>query len=489
LLHEIKRLGYQPLAQSSLKDNSMTLDQPLHYASLVDVSRQLSTGALSAVHLTQLMLDRVSAVNPSLHAYLNVTAETALAQAAEAEKEIRSGRHRGLLHGVPIAFKDLFQTAGVPTTFGSTAYAAYTATEDATTIRRMRAAGAVFLGRLHLHEGAFGEHHPSLPRCLNPWNKDYWPGGSSSGSGVAPAAGLCFGSLGTDTGGSIRFPAAANGVTGLKVTWGRTSRYGVLPLADSLDTIGPMARSAADAAVLFDAIVGYDPLDPTSLDEQSPNAFTGLDGIRGVRGLRIGVDEDYIQNQVDAETVAALHEAIGLLLDLGAVVVPVRVPDRSAAITAQIVITDVEAARFHKPVYEADKSKFGRILSGALDRGMAYGALDLAEAYITRDRFKGTLSQIFRQVDALITPVCHMAGARYEEMDHLQASLQTFLSFTAPFNVSGSPTVTLPCGFAANGLPIGMQLVGAHLSEDVILRAAHAYQQATDWHCRHPDGI
>jgi amidase len=467
----------------------MNLEQPLHYTSLVDVSRQLSTGALSPVHLTQLMLDRISAVNPTLHAYLNVTTETALAQAAKAEMEIRSGRHRGLLHGVPIAFKDLFQTAGVPTTFGSTAYAAHTATGDATTICRMRDAGAVFLGRLHLHECAFAEHHPSLARCLNPWNTDYWPGGSSSGSGVAPAAGLCFGSLGTDTGGSIRFPAAANGVTGLKVTWGRTSRYGALPLADSLDTIGPMARSAADVAVLFDTIAGYDPQDPTSLDEQSPRAFAGLDGIRGVRGLRIGVDEDYIHDKTDIETVSALRDAIRVLLDLGAVIVSVRVPERPAAITAQIVITEVEAARFHKPVYGADKSKFGPMLSAALDRGMACRPVDLAEAYITRDQFKGKLSQIFRQIDALITPVCHVAGVRYDEIDHLQADLQTFLSFTAPFNVSGSPTVTLPCGFAANGLPIGMQFVGAHLSEAVILRAAHAYQQATDWHCRHPNRI
>ncbi|HEY3794269.1 MAG TPA: amidase, partial [Bradyrhizobium sp.] len=194
----------------------------LHYAGLVEVAGLIRTSELSPVEIVRHMLDRIAAVDPSLHAYLAVTDEIAVAEAKLAEAEIRSGRYRGPLHGVPIAIKDLFHTRGAPSTFGSLAYRDFVADEDATAVRRLRVAGAVILGRLHLHEGAFGEHHPDLPKCLNPWNSDYWPGGSSSGSGAATAAGLCFASLGTDTGGSIRFPSAANGVTGLKPTWGRT---------------------------------------------------------------------------------------------------------------------------------------------------------------------------------------------------------------------------------------------------------------------------
>ncbi|MDE1994037.1 MAG: Asp-tRNA(Asn)/Glu-tRNA(Gln) amidotransferase GatCAB subunit A, partial [Rhizobiaceae bacterium] len=211
---------------------------------------------------------------------------------------------------MPIAIKDLFHTKGVQSTFGTLAYRDFIADEDATIVKRLRMSGAVILGRLHLHEGAFGEHHPSLGRCLNPWNKDYWPGGSSSGSGAATAAGLCFGSLGTDTGGSIRFPAAANGVTGLKPTWGRTSRHGVFPLAPSLDTIGPMTRSAADAAAMFDAFAGPDPLDPTSLAAPAPSYLGALDGILGARGFRIGIDDAYLNGGVDSETAMAISGAI-----------------------------------------------------------------------------------------------------------------------------------------------------------------------------------
>jgi amidase len=213
----------------------------LHYASLLEVSALIASGDVSPLTVTERMLERIAAVDPGINSYLSVTADSALSEARAAKAEIDSGRHRGPLHGVPIAIKDLFHTKGVPSTFGSVAYKDFVSDKDATIVHRLRMSGAVILGRLHLHEGAYGEHHPALPRCNNPWNGDYWPGGSSSGSGAATAAGLCYGSLGTDTGGSIRFPSAANGVTGLKVTWGRTSRYGVHALADSLDTIGPIA--------------------------------------------------------------------------------------------------------------------------------------------------------------------------------------------------------------------------------------------------------
>ena len=467
-------------------DMTQTADQELHYASLLEISRRIATGELSPVTVTQAMLSRIAAVDPALNSYLAVTGEAAVAQAETAAAEIRSGRHRGPLHGVPIAIKDLFHTKGHPSTFGTLAYKDFIADEDATIVHRLRQAGAVILGRLHLHEGAFGEHHPALGRCINPWHKDYWPGGSSSGSGAATAAGLCYGSLGTDTGGSIRFPSAANGVTGLKVTWGRTSRHGAFPLANSLDTIGPMTRSAADAAVMLAAFAGADPLDPTSLNAPVPDYLAGLDGVLGARGLRLGVDEHYLETGVDSETIAAIHQAIAVYVDLGATIVPVRVPARRDATAAQMTITDSESARFHHPVYTADKSAFGPQLAAAMERGMSVDPLALAGAYVERDRFKGEILQLFGNIDALISPVYPMVGALYDDMDRHLADLQAFLGFTSPFNLAGSPSITMPCGMARVGMPLGLQLIGPHLSEAGLLRAAHAYQQVTDWHLRRP---
>lgn len=459
----------------------------LHYASLLEVSSLIATGDVSPVTITEQLLERIGEVDPALNSYLSVTAETALADAARARAEIDSGRHRGPLHGVPIAIKDLFHTKGVASTFGSVAYKDFVSDKDATILHRLQMAGAVILGRLHLHEGAFGEHHPALPKCMNPWNKDYWPGGSSSGSGSATAAGLCFASLGTDTGGSIRFPSAACGVTGLKVTWGRTSRYGVFPLAGSLDTIGPMARDAADCAAMLSAFAGADPMDPTCLTDPVPDYLAALDGILGARGFRIGVDEAYLEAGVDSETVAAIRGVIAVYRDLGASIVPVKVPDRGDAITAQMVITDTESVHFHKPVYEADKSKFGPQLAKAMERGLGYDPLVLAKAYITRDRFRGELKAMFTGgVDALISPVYPIVGARYDQMDAHMADLHAFLGYTSPYNLAGVPSLTMPCGMAGIGMPLGVQLIGPHLSEASLLRAAHAYQQVTDWHLRRP---
>ncbi len=457
-----------------------------HYQSLVEVAGRIAARELTSVALTQELLARVATVNPSLNAYLAITGESALAEARAADAEIASGLYRGPLHGVPIAIKDLFSTKGTPSTFATPAYKDRVADRDATIVRRLRVAGAVILGRLHLHEGAFGEHHPELGPCINPWNKAYWPGGSSSGSGAATAAGLCFASLGTDTGGSIRFPSAACGVTGLKVTWGRTSRAGVLPLSDSFDTIGPMARSAADAAVMLEAIAGADPLDPTCLDAAVPAYFAGLDGLNGARGVRIGYDSALVEAGVDAETIAAIHGALDVFRDLGATIVPVAVPDRADAITAQLIITDTECARFHAPVYKARKSKFGPQLSAAIERGLAADPIALASAYIVRDRFKAEMARFFRGVDAVVSPIYPIVGARYDEMAELLKDLSRLLGYTAPFNVSGNPSLTLPCSIARVGMPIGMQLIGPHLSEAALLKAGHAYQSATDWHLRRP---
>lgn len=457
-----------------------------HYTALTDVSAAVRAGEASPVALTEALLSRIDEVNPTLQSFLRVTPETALQEADEAAAEIAAGRWRGPLHGVPIAIKDLFHTAGQPSTFGTTVYADFTANEDATIVKRLKQAGAVIVGRLHLHEGAYGEHHPDLPKALNPWNHDYWPGGSSSGSGAATAAGLCYGSLGTDTGGSIRFPSAANGLTGLKPTWGRTSRKGAFPLADSLDTIGPMCRSAADAAAMLGVFAGADPADPTCLRAPVPDYLGALKGIMGMRGMKLGLDPAMLA-VAEPEMRAAIEAAIDVFLDLGAEVVTVTVPSLAPATEAQLVICETECARFHAPAYAEAPDAFGEALSGAITRGLAYDSLTVAGAYIEQDRFKGKLARLFEDIDALISPVTPQIGYRYDDFSSFMDNLMDSLSFTAPFNLSGSPTVTFPCGISSTiGLPIGMQLIGPHLSEDRLLTAAHAYQQATDWHLKRP---
>src|SRR5690348_11885225 len=260
---------------------------PLHYASLDDVARQLKARQLSSVDLTRALLDRIGRIDPRLKSFATLTAERALADAEARDAETAAGRSRGALHGVPIAVKDLCNTAGVPTAAGMMIHRTNIPTEDATVVARLKAAGAVILGKLQMTEGAFGAHHPAIPAPINPWNAAYWTGVSSSGSGVATAAGLCYASLGSDTGGSIRFPSTMNGLSGLKPTWGRVSRAGVFPLAESLDHIGPMARSALDCAWIMGVIAGADADDPTAAPIPVPNYVAEIDA--GVRGKLIGL--------------------------------------------------------------------------------------------------------------------------------------------------------------------------------------------------------
>ncbi|MEA3536650.1 amidase [Rhizobium sp. CC-YZS058] len=457
----------------------------LFYASLLDVSGMVRRREVSPVELVKAMLERIARLNPMLNAYLLVTADAALDAANTAEAELSRGLWRGPLHGVPIGLKDLFEIKGVPATFATTAYRVLS-DKDATIIHRLKTAGAISLGQLHLHEGAFGEHHPALRNCINPWNAAYWPGGSSSGSGSATATGLCFASLGTDTGGSIRFPSAACGVTGLKVTWGRTSRYGVFALANSLDTIGPMARSAADCAAMLEAFAGADPHDPTSLDAAVPAYLQHLDGVLGARGLRIGIDEAYLTAEIDDEVSAAILTVVGAFSEMGATIVPVTVPDRQAACKAALAITDAECAWYHRDVFKAQAEAFGPALRGAIERGLAMDAVALADAYIEKERFRGTIKRFFADVDMLISPIYPKVGLRYDEMEEALRDLYGLIGYTSPYNLSGVPSITFPCGFSSVGMPIGVQLIGPHLSEPMLLKAAHAYQQITDWHRQKP---
>lgn len=324
-------------------------DESLHFRTITELAGLIASRQLSPVEAARAQLDRIEALDGSLQSYATVMAESAMAQATQAEAEIAAGRYRGPLHGVPIAVKDLCFTTGVRTMGGTRVMADQVPDFDATVVSRFHAAGAVLLGKLNLTEGAMAGYHPDRGVPVNPWDADAWSGASSSGSGVATAAGLCYGSLGSDTGGSIRFPSASCGVVGVKPTWGRVSRHGVLALAESLDHVGPMTRSTADAGIVLQAIAGADPNDPTCLPVPSPAMLEGID--QGVSGLRLGFDERYATDGVDMDLARAVADAVKVLDDLGAEIVEVRLPALEEYLAAWPVLCSAEAALAHQATY------------------------------------------------------------------------------------------------------------------------------------------
>ncbi len=350
---------------------------------------------------------------------------------------------------------------------------------DGTVVQKLKAAGAVILGKLNLTEGAMAGYNPEFQIPINPWGADRWSGASSSGSGAATAAGLCYGSLGSDTGGSIRFPSAACGIVGIKPTWGRVSRYGVLALAESLDHIGPMTRSAADAGVMLQAIAGHDANDPTSLTAPVPNMLEGV--AQGVRGLRIGVDEGYISDGVDPEVAAAVLEGARLLESLGARLVPVRMPDIEPFSRAWGVLCSAEAAAAHRETFPSRGGEYGPWFRGWLELGLRHSAADYAIASYQRLACNGILAEIFDGIDVLVCPSMTTPPERvtpealYGPMDGEE---WTWGRFTIPYDFSGAPTISLPCGLNSEGLPLSIQFVGRHLAEPLLVQAGHAYESA-----------
>ena len=459
----------------------------LHFRPIAELAADIRARRLSPVELTRHMLARIERLDPALHSFTTVTADRALAEAQRAEEEIGRGFWRGPLHGIPIAVKDLCYTAGIPTTAGMAILADFLPDYDATVVTRLGAAGAVLLGKLHMTEGATLEHHPGLPQPTNPWQARLWTGVSSSGSGVAPVAGLCFGSLGSDTGGSIRFPSAANALTGVKPTWGPVSRHGICDLAPSYDTIGPMARSAADAAILLRVIAGFDAEDATTLAAPVPDYVSELGDQSGARGLRVGIDPAFIRLGTSAEVVACVEAAAAAFAALGAEVQVIVWPDPRPLFAHLIELQLAELAVVHEPWFPAQAERYGPWIRAGIERGRAASPLALARGTIERGKFRGRLFRLFEHVDMVLSPVFVTGTPTWEEVRAMIADdFETFMRFTAPLNAAGSPTVTLPCGFTSDGRPVGFQLIGPHLSEARLLRAAHAYQQATDWHTRRP---
>ncbi len=464
----------------------MTSD--LHYLELTQLANLIRSRQLSPVEATRAQLDRIAAVDGALGSYALVMADAAMAQARAAEAEIAGGVYRGPLHGVPIAVKDLCWTKGVSTAAGMAIHRDFRPEEDATVVRRLCDAGAVILGKLQLTESAYADHHPDIVPPKNPWNPEHWPGASSSGSGAATAAGLCYGSLGSDTGGSIRFPCAANGLTGLKPSWGRVSRHGVFELAATLDHIGPMTRSAADAAAMLAVIAGADPNDPTARLDPVPD-YSGELG-KGLAGLRIGVDAAWNTEGVDMATQAMIAEAMKVLFEHGAAVVDVTFPDVAQAIADWFPNCAVETAVAHEATYPSRQAEYGPALSQVIEAGRALSGMDYQKIILRRLALRGRVAALFETIDLLLVPVQPFASPTLATMRTLgeQPELMTgLLRYTCPFDMTGHPTITLPGGLTEAGTPIAFQLVAADLGEALLLRAGAAYQSVTPWHHHHPE--
>jgi amidase len=462
----------------------MTLDH-VHYLSLMDLSAALRRGALTSTDVTEALLSRIAHHDGVLKSYTTLLADRARAKAREADGELRRGFYRGPLHGVPIAVKDLCYTSFAPTSAGMFIHKDFVPPYTSTVVERLERAGAILLGKLSMTEGAYATHHPKMKTPVNPWNADVWTGASSSGSGAATAAGLCYASLGSDTGGSIRFPSAGCGLTGLKPTWGRVSRHGICHLSESLDHIGPMARTAADTAAVLASIAGSDPNDPTSVLDPVPDYLAEIGG--GIRGLRVGIADAYAFEPTDPEVCAVLTAAQEALVELGARIVPVTFPSITDASTAWGHLCAVETAIAHEATYPSQAGSYGPGLGGFIDAGRKVTAFDLGKAQITRSKFAGQVAAVFQDIDVLLAPV--MTGptpSAAEWIEMVKGDISHLLRYTAEFNFTGQPAITLNGGFDKRGAPIGFQLVGKHMSESLLLRAGHAYQSITDWHARHP---
>jgi amidase len=467
------------------------LPDDLHFRSLAEVARLLEAREISPVELTQDMLERISAFDGRLKSYATVTTDRALAAARRAEREMASGQYRGPLHGMPIAVKDLCYTAGTRTMGGMAAYRDFVPDFDATVIRRLEGAGAVLLGKLNLTEGAMAGYHPDFDIPVNPWGESLWSGASSSGSGVATAAGLCFASLGSDTGGSIRFPSMANGIVGLKPTYGRVSRYGVLPLAETMDHVGPMARRTADVAAMLQVMAGHDVNDPTSLQESLPDLLAGLDA--GIGGLRIGYDPVHSDTGTDVGLVLAIERALEALQGLGVELVEVRMPAETAHIgDGWFAICAYEAHRAHAARFGASPDSFGPFFRDFLAIGASVSDEQYAGASQLRAAFNQSFNALIESVDAMVCPSggltfpveqATLYGDR-EAIEPLFAAVQ--MQFTIPADFAGTPTLTVPCGFAEDGRPYAFQFMGRRLSEPVLCRLGHAYEGVTGWHELHP---
>jgi aspartyl-tRNA(Asn)/glutamyl-tRNA(Gln) amidotransferase subunit A len=451
-----------------------------------DISVAYAEKRLSPVELVQALIARIEKLNPQLNAFIDIGAERALDAAHVAEKEIHAGRTLGPLHGVPIALKDIIDVAGLRTSCHSKLMQKHLAHSDAAVVGRLRAAGAILLGKLSLHEFAYGGPSFDLPfpPARNPWNRNYHPGGSSSGSGAAIAAGLAPLSLGTDTGGSIRNPAGACGVVGLKPTYGLVSRRGVFPLSYTLDHVGPLARSVRDIALLLGAISGHDPADPGSAATQAHDFSRDLE--RGIRGMRVGVVRHFHQRdmQADPEMGAAIEEAVRLLEHEGAATREVTLPPLLEINGVQRVILMSESWAVHAASLREQPENYAASTRRKLMSGAFLTAEDYVQAQRCRGRIMAAVDDVFKDVDVLVTANAMEPACRIDDEDSINRTYSR--QARSPFNLTGHPALAMMSGLSKSGLPLSVQLVGRYFDELTLLRVAQAYERAAEWTKRRP---
>jgi aspartyl-tRNA(Asn)/glutamyl-tRNA(Gln) amidotransferase subunit A len=450
----------------------------LCYLTIRDAAHLLKERKLSPVELTRAFLNRIEQLDGKLQAYITVLSDGAMSQARNAEAEILRGEYRGPLHGIPIALKDLYDTQGIRTTASSRVMADRVPSEDATTTARLAAAGSILLGKLAMHEFALGGPDPTcgFPLARNPWNLDHIPGGSSSGSGAAVAAGLCMGSLGSCTGGSIRGPAAYCSIVGLKPTYGRVSRYGVVPLSWTLDHCGPMTWTVEDTALMLQAIAGHDPKDPTSSRAPVPDYAASL--VEDVQGMTIGVPRHFFFAEdptIDRDTLAVVETALKTLQALGARVVEVTVPSLPYAGAAQPVIMLSEAFAYHARKLRSKPEEFGDMVRARFRMGGLFTSGEYVQAQRVRNVIKRDFAKALQHVDLIASPTMSNPAPAFQGIDVMTTARVP--SFTGPYNVTGMPAISVPCGFTPKGLPVGLQLAGKPFDEPTVLQAAYTFQQ------------
>jgi aspartyl-tRNA(Asn)/glutamyl-tRNA(Gln) amidotransferase subunit A len=465
----------------------------LAFASIREIGARLRARELSPVALVESLLDRIDRVDRArrLNAFVTVTAEAARAQAAEAEREIAAGRYRGPLHGIPVSLKDLIDTQGIRTTCGSRILSDRVPRQDATVAVRLREAGAVLLGKNGLHEFAFGvtSNNPHFGAVRNPWDPDRIPGGSSGGSGAAVAAGLGAASIGTDTGGSIRIPAALCGVVGLKPTYGRVSRRGVFPLSWSLDHVGPLTRTVEDAALVLQAVAGPDPGDPSTLGQAVPEFTSGFGA--PVRGVRLGVLADDYHQEMAEDVRRAFTDAVEALRAAGFAVENVGFPHAAEAQAAALGILYAEAASVHERWLRDRGGDYGADTRTLLQRGQFLTAAQYLRAQRARAVLVDAAAALLRRYAALVLPTIPLVAPAIGDMNvtiggRLTDARSVLTRFCRLANLTGLPALTLPCGFGENGLPVGLQIVGGRMDEATVLAVGRAYEAATPWHARTP---
>jgi aspartyl-tRNA(Asn)/glutamyl-tRNA(Gln) amidotransferase subunit A len=473
-------LGGRVAAQGSPPSDELAL------LSLSDVSALVRTRKISPAELTRACLARIERLNPRLNAFITVTASQAVAEAKIAEAEIMKGAWRGALHGVPVALKDLIDTAGVRTTAASAIFAERIPKEDAEVVRRLRSAGAVMLGKLNMHEFAYGDSSaPShFGAVRNPWSLERVPGGSSGGSAAAVAAGLCYAALGSDTGGSIRQPAAYCSIVGLKPTYGLVSTRGVVPLSWSLDHIGPMCRTVADAALVLQPIAGYDALDTNSLAATPPDYSAALR--QNVSGIRLGIPRTVFYENLDPEIEQAVKEGLRVLTRLTGSVSDVVLPPYKT-----LPVVGAEAYAFHAPYFTKTPDRYQPMTRRRLEAGSRVTAAAYIEGRRELDRLRRAVVSVFGSVDLLVTPTTPtlpttVAEALNDPGTPPAGGVAPSLRNTQPFDIYGLPCISVPCGFSRTGLPVGLSISGPPLAERDVLALAQAYEQATDWHKRRP---